>query len=594
MPAPARDVVLGAFLRGLRRLVDDGAPRDAVVQSLAAQLLHDAHIEAPVDTAAPAAPVDLPMLPAIEPAWLLGLVHEHLLDADARRRHGAHYTPSEVARRLVAFAREGHHVAAPRSCDPAVGGGAFLLAAAESLEREGLDRRTIVRTRCFGCDVDPHAVDVTRAALALWAGEWPEELAAHVVVRDSLTRPAWRHEFGFVVGNPPFQSQLGRTTARGRVDAETLKARFGAAVSPYVDSAALFLLAGIELLAPGGRLAFVQPHSTLVARDAEGVRRAVGEQAHIAGVWFARERVFDASVCVWAPVLERRADRTTAAVDAATGIVGAPLPRRIGAAVAPAPSLGDAAARAAAPGRSWAPLVADLTGIPEVEPRSDGCVRDLATATAGFRDQFYGLVGAVREGARDVAPARLITAGLVDPLDVAWGRRAARFAGVRYRCPVVDLDAVRPEVRRWVQAQLVPKVVVATQTKVVEAAVDECGDLVPSTPVIAVHMPPHALWHVVAALSAPPVTALAMRATLGSALSSDAVKLSARQVLDLPLPVDRAAWDTAATLARAVPATAPEGRREALAAFGAAACAAYDVAASTVLPWWLDRASGGV
>ena len=110
---------------------------------------------------------------------------------------------------------------------------------------------------------------------------------------------------------------------------------------------------------------------------------------------------------------------------------------------------------------------------------------------------------------------------------------------------------------------------------------------------IAVHVEASSLWHVVAALSAPPVSALAMRATLGSALSSDAVKLSARQVLDLPLPVDRAAWDDAAALARAVSASAPEDRRGALAAFGEAACAAYDVAAPMVLPWWLDRAAGG-
>ena len=41
--------------------------------------------------------------------------------------------------------------------------------------------------------------------------------------------------------------------------------------------------------------------------------------------------------------------------------------------------------------------------------------------------------------------------------------------------------------RRWVVDRLVPKVVLATQTKVLEAAVDVDGTWVPSTPVIAVH-----------------------------------------------------------------------------------------------------------
>jgi hypothetical protein len=189
-----------------------------------------------------------------------------------------------------------------------------------------------------------------------------------------------------------------------------------------------------------------------------------------------------------------------------------------------------------------------------------------------------------------VRAPRLVTSGLVEPLEVAWGRSPVRFAAQRWHRPVVHLDAVDPSVARWVRAQLVPKLVVATQTKVLEVAVDEDGIFVPSTPVIAVHAPKERLWHLAAALSAPPITALALGASLGTALSAGAVKLSARQVLALPLPAHEDAWDDAAALARRVLAMVdPAKRRDALAAFGAAGCAAYGVEPGELLEWWLER-----
>ena len=67
-------------------------------------------------------------------------------------------------------------------------------------------------------------------------------------------------------------------------------------------------------------------------------------------------------------------------------------------------------------------------------------------------------------------------------------------------------------VRTWFEALLRPKVVVATQTKVLEAAADVRGEVVPSVPVISVV--PHderRLWHLLAVLLAPPVSAWSIR-----------------------------------------------------------------------------------
>ena len=86
---------------------------------------------------------------------------------------------------------------------------------------------------------------------------------------------------------------------------------------------------------------------------------------------------------------------------------------------------------------------------------------------------------------------------------------------------------------RWVDDRLVPKVVVATQSRVVEAAVDRrrqmgavhAGDL-------GDRAPAERLDHVAAVLLGPPATAWALGRFTGAALATGAVKLAARQVLD--------------------------------------------------------------
>ena len=96
-----------------------------------------------------------------------------------------------------------------------------------------------------------------------------------------------------------------------------------------------------------------------------------------------------------------------------------------------------------------------------------------------------------------------------------------------------------------------PKVLVATQTRVVEAFADEAGTCVPCTPVISVVPRSLPLWHVLAVLLAPPVSAWALRRAAGAALSGDAIKLSASQIRTIPLPPTGDAWDQAVAQLRA-------------------------------------------
>ena len=132
----------------------------------------------------------------------------------------------------------------------------------------------------------------------------------------------------------------------------------------------------------------------------------------------------------------------------------------------------------------WTALTTDLLGIPAVQVAAGPTLADIGCrATSGFRDQFYGFVHATHERRdRPDAPLRLVSVGMIDPLGLGWGRRPARFAGRDFVEPVVDVDALDDRLTAWVEARCGTKLLVATQTKVIEVAVDEVGDCVPLTP----------------------------------------------------------------------------------------------------------------
>ena len=243
---------------------------------------------------------------------------------------------------------------------------------------------------------------------------------------------------------------------------------------------------------------------------------------------------------------------------------------------------------------SWSHLI-----VAESTPRrgraheTDGRLAAVASATAGFRDQFYGLIPFVAE-AREAAEYDRRRARPVDhqrddrPARCRWGHAPGRFAGQAWLRPTVDVAAVRATdagLGRWLDRVLVPKVLVACQTRVVEAIVDEAGAFVPSVPVIAVFADADRLFDVAAVLLAPFTSAWAVTRVAGSALSGDAIKLSAKQILDVPLPADRAAWSEGAALLRSA-----AGELRDPAGFASTMNAAYGLRARRELAsWWLAR-----
>jgi len=508
------------------------------------------------------------VLGAADGPEVLGDVHQALLTRTERRSRGVFYTPAPLASELAVatlapLLRAGQTPGTLRVCDPAVGGGALLLAAARFLIGHGGDPAVVVGNMT-GIDIDPVATRLAAAALRSLGGE------PTIRVGDALgDRWPEGHGYDAVVANPPFLAQLKQHTARSREEATALVDRFGEGASGYADTASLFLLLSLELVRAGGRIGILLPEPVIATRDGARVRRHVGSRSRMEQLSSTPAATFDAGVRVRLAVLE-------------------PLPP--GAPVAGGEPW---------PAGEWSLLTAAPGGAPAVELRTRGVLGDVARATAGFRDEFYGLA-AVAVDQEDPGPVdggrpALLTCGLIDPARSRWGTHAARLAGSRFLHPRADLARLAPGggLRTWADGCRVPKVLLATQTRVLEAVADPAGDWLAMVPVISVTPAPDALWHVLAVLLAPPVSAHARRLHAGAALSADAIKLSARQVMALPLPCDRAAWDEGADQARSASLAGGDGPtpewRAALDRLGTTMCDAYGTRPDTVMGWWSSR-----
>lgn len=444
-----------------------------------------------------------------------------------RKQRGDFPTPAELVDQVVDQAlgtvRSGQTL---RVLDPACGDGRFLVAAGRRIKAFGGE------PELWGVDVHPAAVAVARRQLAR-AG-----LPGRVLLADALTREWGDERFDVVVGNPPYLSPLATATARR-------SSRHGG--GPYADAAAEFLGLAVRLTAAGGRVGLVLPQSILASRDAGPVRELVARQAQMRWSWWSPRRMFDADVTVCALVFERRPGRA-----------------------------GDV------PGR-WTRVVTDHLGVPTLPPvDAAGALGDRALITANFRDQYYGLVGAVVEagagegaaGGGDDQP-RLVTSGLIDPGDCAWGRRPVRFAGSTFEQPVVLVDELSERLQRWARELLVPKVLVANQTTVIEAVADESGAWLPSVPVLTLRpADPAVVMPMAAVLTSPVASCWAWHRAAGTGLSARSLRLGPRWLGDLPWP--------AGELSEAVAAYT----RGDVVGCGQAVQNAYGIDAEDLFVWW--------
>lgn len=400
--------------------------------------------------------------------------------------------------------------------------------------------------------------------------------------------------FDAVIGNPPFLNQLESLTASDRGASRLYAARLGLVRPGYADAAFLFLLLSVRLATSGGReggrVSLVQPQSLLASRDAQPIRAELLRHASLTNVRVCSGREFaGASVWTCIPSLRIGSKSAVEKQHRFPGPRGRPASGRLRA--------------EADPSETWSHMAATAIGVPQCLVRSDLTVGSIAQATADFRDEYYGLRGFLIEESdlpssdRDQTLfPRVVTSGLIDPSECLWGRRSARIHKTVWRRPCADAARLQAEgtLGAWLSRRLCPKAVLATQTRVLEVFVDERGTLLPSTPLISVvpHSPGD-VWLVGAALSSPVATVLARTRFGGTALSFDAIKLSAKQAMSLPLPHVRAEWEHAAELFRSAHACdRREDRLAMLEEFAELAANAYGLASAeraAVNSWWKSR-----
>ncbi len=579
-------------------------------------------------------------------SWEVALGRGEMHD---RKSTGSYYTPTELVERILDWtlgpaineALSGDESESAlldlKILDPACGSGHFLTAAADRVGfalatlRSGksnpsageIERasRDVVQNCIYGVDIDPIAVELCKFALSSgssdsrircgdsllgltpkllaqsdqqlpdtgepsafqWHLEFPE------VFRGDQTNPetGWLGGFDVVIGNPPFLNQLETTTAQSKELATFLKRRYPGVAKGYADTAVIFAELASQLVRPdGGRIGLVQPASILASADTRGARRSLTNRGTLQTLWAAREGVFDASVRTCTIVFRNGEEPSTTELRRFTGLdFRALVPLRT--------NTDEIAGM-----ETWAPLIADGFGIPRVDLDESRTMSAVLSATADFRDQYYGLVGFVEDAngrvPDGVNTAALITTGLIDPAELHWGNRSTKFNKTDYTAPLVDLNRLRSEseLGDWAANRLVPKLLLATQTRVIEVVVDEAGVLLPSVPVITVTTHDISLWHAAAALMSPPITAWAAARYMGAALNIDALKLSASQVLGLPLPARSVNWDTAAALIRDASnaSVSAQDKRQRLQEAGALMCDAYGVTdADQLMSWWRGR-----
>jgi hypothetical protein len=111
--------------------------------------------------------------------------------------------------------------------------------------------------------------------------------------------------------------------------------------------------------------------------------------------------------------------------------------------------------------------------------------------------------------------------------------RPVTFAKQRFTAPRVAVERLSPRMRDWAQRRLVPKILIANQTRVIEAVHDPEGAWLPSVPVITCTTPDPE--RVLAVLGDERALGFVRHHAAGTGLSAQAVRLSPSLLAAVPL-----------------------------------------------------------
>jgi hypothetical protein len=260
------------------------------------------------------------------------------------RARGVVYTPPEVTGPMTRVALEPllrgrsiEEILALRICDPAIGEGAFLLAAvaavAEHLMRAGMAPEA-ARAGAAGCvygvDVDPRAVEAARIAVGVGAGQLQVADALGLAWPAAFPEVFARGGFDAVIGNPPYIRQEYLAAHKPLL-------RAFASYDGVADLYVYFIELVHRLARPGGRYCLITPNKWLTAAYGRALRAHLSAQHSVEGVVdLGRTPLFgsaDAFPCiVWGTIGGPRdaaiqAARLPAGAALALDEVGTPHPR---------------------------------------------------------------------------------------------------------------------------------------------------------------------------------------------------------------------------------------------------------------------------
>jgi len=447
-------------------------------------------------------------------------------DSAAARAKGIVLTPPELTLQLAQATLPETSDRVLRVLDPACGTGRLLAGAAQVAAERGLV------LDLHGIELEPDLAEVSRQSLP----------SACIRTGDALATVGSDERFDIVLLNPPYRGRMRRSDAHADERLQALHTRFGAMLGPYADPSTGFVLLAESLLEPAGRLGAIVPVSMVSARDAAAARDHLASTCRTIDCWSASV-AFEAQVHTACLVLERRTSKTVDACD-------------------------------------WPTRLATAAGVPLIDNPNGPTIGSLATVTADFRDEYYALKGHVVECADDDTAAPLLTCGLIDP-GMHWhGVRPARVYGQRWTAPgVLRHEAVTAQL----DARLVPKVLVATQTSVIESVADPQGLLMPGTPVIrVVPHEPSDVWRLAVSLHAPQASALALHRHFGAGRAPSTLRLRAADIAALPLTPCGEALDRAIEALQSLTGDTL--------ATGTLACAqAWGPVSDELLDWWTSR-----
>ncbi len=170
----------------------------------------------------------------------LGDEYESSLSDSYRNKEGIYYTPLNVVSDLLTIPKE--NIKNATFCDPCCGSGNFIIRALEIGFRP---------ENVFGFDVDPVAVEITKARIRQFCGY----NSSNILTKDFLNVASngTVRSFDHIYTNPPWGKKLSKE------EKEFFGSRFRAGSS--VDTCSLFFFACLACLSSGGTLGLLLPES---------------------------------------------------------------------------------------------------------------------------------------------------------------------------------------------------------------------------------------------------------------------------------------------------------------------------------------------